>query len=165
MNDELRRLFEADQGDRESDALSGFRTDPDAAMAVFERDRARRVRVAEILDAGGAETADDYYWAAMVFQHGDDVASPRRAHELALRALSIDPAHEKARWLAAAAMDRELVRRGQLQRYGTQFFVDDEGRWSLSPFDPAVTDEERARWNVRPLAEALRLVDENNRKK
>ena len=28
--------------------------------------------------------------------------------------------------------------RGQPQRYGTQFFVDEQGRWSLSPVDPAV---------------------------
>lgn len=62
LNEELRNLFEADQSDRVSAQLS-----PD----LLERDRARRRRVVELLDAGAVETADDFFHAAMTFQHGE----------------------------------------------------------------------------------------------
>lgn len=51
-------------------------------------------------------------------------------------------------------MDRYLLMKsGEPQRYGTQLVFRD-GRSVLHEVDPAVTDEERARWNVPPLAQA-----------
>jgi hypothetical protein len=152
-NEELRRIYDDDQADRVGNVLRD---------GVMERDAARRARVSEILATVGARTADDYFFAAMVFQHGQEVASYERAQELAMKALAVDPSHRRARWLVAAATDRALVARGQPQRYGTQFHVDLAGRWSMPPVDASVSDEERARWNVPPLAEALRKVRENN---
>jgi hypothetical protein len=156
MNDELRRIYDADQADR-----AGNHPTP----GCWERDAERRARVAEILAAGGAVTADDWFHAAMVYQHGGTAELSRRARELAQRAIAVDPTHNRARWLIAAATDRELVQLGRPQRYGTQFFVDNAGRWSLQPVDPAVTDEERAAWNVPPLAAALQRVRDENGKK
>ena len=34
------------------------------------------------------------------------------------------------------------------------------GRWVLHEVDPTTSDEERARWDVPPLAEALRRADQ-----
>jgi hypothetical protein len=34
-------------------------------------------------------------------------------------------------------------------------FTKRDGKWAVYTVDPAVTDEERARWNVPPLAEAM----------
>ncbi len=42
---------------------------------------------------------------------------------------------------------------GKPQLYGTQFRKEGE-RWVLYEVDPAVTDEERARWNVPKLEAA-----------
>ena len=36
-------------------------------------------------------------------------------------------------------------------------------RWVLHEVDPATSDEERARWDVPPLAEALRRADQMSR--
>ena len=144
MNEELRQLYEADQGDRRAGQLS-----PD----VVERDRARRQRVAELLEASAAESGEDLFHAAMVFQHGDGLDDYQRARDLALRAAELG--HRPGRWLAAAALDRWLMRQGRPQKYGTQYRVTDGG-YELYEVDPATTDEERAEWNVPPLAEARR---------
>jgi hypothetical protein len=89
----------------------------------------------------------------MVFQHGSEVSDYRLAHALALKAAELDPANKEARWLAAASRDRELMTLGKPQLYGTQFRKEGE-RWVLYDVDPAVTDAERAKWNVPPLAAA-----------
>lgn len=48
---------------------------------------------------------------------------------------------------------------GLPQKYGTQY-RSANGRWVLHEVDPTTSDEERARWDVPPLAEALRRADE-----
>ncbi len=152
---ELRRIHEEDQGDRRPGPAGIDWT------VVAPRDAARRQRVKELLEAGEAKVSVDFYHAAMVFQHGEDVADYRRAHELASKAAELDPGNRRARWLAAASRDRELMKLGKPQLYGTQFRKVD-GAWELYQTDPSVTDEERARWNVPPLAEARARVIEMN---
>ena len=61
--------------------------------------------------------------------------------------------HPAGRWLAAAAYDRWLTQQGRPQKYGTQY-RQAGGRWELYEVDAATNDEERAHWNVPPLAEA-----------
>src|SRR5215831_12354489 len=144
MNEELRQLYEADQADRRGGQLS-----PD----VSESDRARRRRVAELLDVGAVESGEDFFHAAMVFQHGDGLDDYQRARELALRAAELG--HRPGRWLAAAALDRWLMRQGRPQKYGTQY-RSSGGAYELYEVEPATTDDERAEWDVPPLAEARR---------
>jgi hypothetical protein len=156
IDPELERLYRDDQADREGDF------DRIAWMEVRKRDAARRARVDQILARGGVRGADDYFHAAMVFQHGDHAASYRRARELALQAVALEPDHHGARWLAAAARDRELMELGKPQLYGTQFRRQGNGPWQLYPVDPSVTDEERARWDVPPLAEARKRAERMN---
>jgi hypothetical protein len=148
VNEELRRLYEADQGDRLAS---------ETPADVIERDRARRRRVAELLDAGAAEAGEDFYHAAMVFQHGEDLSDYRRAYELSLRAAEMG--HRPGRLLAAAAYDRWLMNQDKPQKYGTQYRgVGDQ--YELYEVDPATTDAERAEWDVPPLAEALRWAED-----
>jgi hypothetical protein len=144
VNLELLQLYQQDQADRTGAIDWG---------SVAPRDRARRDRVNEILAAHGAREAEDYYHAAMVFQHGDSIADIERARALALEATRRDAGMGEAKWLAAAAEDRALMYAGKPQRYGTQFKKID-GAWRLWSVDPAVSDEERARWNVPSLADA-----------
>jgi len=153
MNEELLALYRADQADRES---------PKASAGLLLRDADRLARVRAILARGEARIADDYFHAAIVFQHGHDDADYEMAHELARKASELVPPHPKARWLAAAAKDRALMKRGLPQLYGTQFRTDASGRWVLHPVDPTVTDEERARWNVPPLADAKARLNAMN---
>lgn len=157
LNAELLQIYDDDQGDRRK---------PFSEIdwkVVGPRDQARRKRVDEIVAAGGAKVADDYYHAAMVFQHGDTPAEIQHARELALKAVAIDPGHKSARWLAAAAEDRKLMYEKKPQKWGTQFQrPGGKGKWVLYDVDPSTTDEEREAWNVPPLAEARARADRMN---
>lgn len=156
-NAELTRLYEEDQADR----AGGPNNEKTDWAAVSARDTARQERVHQIVAEGGARSADDYYHAAMVFQHGDTDEEIAKAHELSVKAAELDPEHPSARWLAAASKDRLLMRQGKPQLYGTQFRKVD-GKWILHEVDPSVTDEERAKWDCPPLAEARKRVETLN---
>ncbi len=144
MNEELREICAADQADRQGERLPA--------------DLMSRARVAELLAASALEDGDDYFHAALVFQHGGHLEDFWQAHTLAQRAAELG-SKSPARWLAAAAYDRWLTIQGKPQKYGTQYHVRG-GRYELMEVDPATTDEERAAWNVPPLAEALRRADD-----
>jgi hypothetical protein len=151
--EELCAMFEADQRDRQGTA---------DWRSLRARDDERRRRALAILETGGARTAENYYCAAMLFQHGPELADVHRARGLALLAVELKPDYLAARWLAAAALDRELLRSGKPQKYGTQYRKV-QGRLELEPVDPATTDAERARWGVVPLAEAQRATGSEDR--
>lgn len=155
VNADLAKLYQEDQADREGTLQATQWAE------VGKRDAERRKRVVEIVTAGGAKVADDYYHAGMVFQHGDKPEDYDQAHEWCLRALELDPEHPTARWLAAASKDRALMWRGKPQLYGTQFKQVD-GKWILWEVDPSVTDEERVKWDVPPLSIARKRVAELN---
>jgi hypothetical protein len=158
-NAELTRLYEDDQADRAGGTSTMEKAD---WTTIDARDKARQERVHQILAQGGARTADDYYHAAMVFQHGDADEEIAKAHELSLKAAELDPEHPAARWLAAASKDRLLMRQGKPQLYGTQFKKAADGKWVLHEVDPSVTDEERAKWDCPPLAEARKRAEAMN---
>ena len=147
LNAELTRLYEEDQKDR---SKPSGQTD---WTQVAQRDADRKKRVLEITGQGTLKESDDYVHAAMVFQHGTDPEDFKRAHDLCLKAVEIDPANDDARWLAAASMDRYLMYKGEPQLYGTQIKKVD-GKWILWDVDPSITDDERAQWDVPPLAAA-----------
>jgi hypothetical protein len=147
LNAELIQIYADDQADR-----AGSWETIDWTV-VTPRDQARRKRVDEIIAAGGARAADDYYHAAMVYQHGNAPDEIQRAHDLAVKAVELDPDHDSAKWLAAAAEDRKLMYEGKPQKWGTQYKKID-GTWVLWQVDPAITDEQREQWNVPPLADA-----------
>ena len=129
VNGELRALLAADQEDRVGGTLG---------RDAVERDGVRLRRVKELLQHGSA--LEDYW----------------RAHELAKA--SADGGYAPARWIAAAAYDRWLMHQGEPQRFGTQYFSMAGGPLRLWEVDPATTDDERARWDVPPLHDALDRV-------
>jgi hypothetical protein len=149
VNREVYQMYQEDQADRPSDP--NVKAD---WRAVSERDLARRKRVLELFRAHRLKAADDYYHGAMIFQHGSAAEDFDFAYQLSLKASELEPTHRAARWLAAAAKDRYLMTLGKPQLYGTQFKRDPGGPWYLYPVDPSITDEERAKWSVPPLAEA-----------
>ncbi|MBX3227136.1 MAG: hypothetical protein KIT84_35630 [Labilithrix sp.] len=158
LNQELFTMYQEDQRDR---AVA----DPSKIdwSVIAARDAARRERTTQIVAAGGAKAADDYFHAAMIFQHGDTIEDFQTSHRLALEAVKLDPRHKRAKWLAAASKDRELMNSGKPQLYGTQFRkAHGSDTWVLYDVDPSVTDEERAKWNVPPLAVTRKRVDAMN---
>jgi hypothetical protein len=160
---ELRAAFDGDQADR-----TGSMHDMDWE-AVSRRDAERRGRVRELVEAGEARTAADYYHAAMVFQHGEGIEDIRQARDWAQRGVELagteDPVRRRALWLFAAATDRHLHRQGEPQIYGTQFIRDPNGGpWTMEPFDrEAISAEERAAHGVASIAEQEERLEAMNR--
>jgi hypothetical protein len=154
MNGELAALYQADQQER----INHPRVNTPEYTAMRARDLQRRERVREMA-ADELHTAEDYYHAAQIMNHGDTIDDARNAHLFALRASELG--YGPARWLAAASYDRWQMYQGKPQKYGTNYAYD--GRKDrLWDVDPETTDEERARWDVPPLAEQLRKAQEAN---
>jgi hypothetical protein len=126
------------------------------------RDLQRRRRVMEVAEANELQSAEDYFHAAWIMNHGDTPEDAQNAHTLARR--SSELGHRPARWLAAASYDRWQMYQGKPQKYGTNYTYDGK-KDRLWDVDPSTTDEERAAWDVPPLAEQLHKAEEANRHK
>src|SRR5688572_15850881 len=153
MHAELQQLYLDDVHEHQQ----GYAFGSPAYVAMRDRDRQRRTRADELLTAGALTTAEDYFHAARLFQHGDTPEDAWKAHTLALAASRLG--YRPAWWLAAAAYDRWCMYQGRPQRYGTQY-VSDGKRQRLWDVDPWTTDAERALWDVPPLAEQLCKAEE-----
>lgn len=126
-NPEMTAMFEADQAARSP----GHDID---WSVVSEEDAERRARTRELLDAGQVNSAEDYYHAAFIFQHGGEADDYLLAHALAVTAIS--KGHPRAPWIAAATLDRYLQNIGRSQIYGTQYmFPRGEGEVTQGEYD------------------------------
>jgi hypothetical protein len=155
--DDLRTMYEQDQADR-----SGGIGHTDWA-AIEPRDRTRRERARALVGDGLVTTANDYYRAAMILQHGNQPEDFILAHDLAV--VGAINGQRDARWLAAATEDRFLRAVGRAQRFGTQFRKDGDGPWYLESVQAGVPDVLRVAMDVPPLAEAASRVAEMNKSK
>jgi hypothetical protein len=111
-NTEMAAIFAADQADRQQLATIDW-------AIVRPRDEARRTRVRQMLDEGLLRAADDYYYAAMVYQHGEAPEDYLLAHALAMTAQAAG--RPDAAWIAAASLDRFLQHVDRPQIFGTQY--------------------------------------------
>ena len=158
MNNELVSLYEADRRERINQPKAGTTE----YRAMRARDLERRRRVMKIVSAEELHAAEDYYHAAHIMNHGDTPGDAENAHLLALR--SSELGYRPARWLAAASYDRWQLYQVKPQKYGTNYVFDGQ-KDRLWDVDPNTTDEERAEWDVPPLAEQLRKAEEANKQK
>ena len=141
-NAEMTAIFNADQSDRSGPAVDW--------SVVGPRDRARAARTKALLDIGALASADDYYHAAFVFQHGAEPDDYLLAHALAMVAAARGRAD--ASWIAAATLDRYLQRIGQKQIFGTQF-VFGKSETTQDPYDrELLSDSIRQAVGVPPIA-------------
>ena len=147
ISSELQKLFDDDQADRTSDANT-----PADWAAMNLRDEARQARVAELIKADALHTGADYYHAALILQHGYEPNDFLLAHDLCV--ISISKGESRAKWLAAATLDRFLGSIGRPQRYGTQSKRRFPHPSRLAPVDPDVPDSLRREMDVPSLAEA-----------
>ncbi len=154
-SDELKRLRDEDQADRQRD---WSKVSPAELEAIAERDRKRLARVRELLEQDKVVTPEDFDHAALIFQHGVTPDDYLVAHELALVAL-LTSRSRGFNNLPVLAEDRFLLSVGRKQRFGAQGeakptpdgsqiqTTDEEG-------DLAVTDTLRADLFMAPLAVA-----------
>ncbi len=146
MDPRLKAIRDADQAERQGPSMK-----PDTVA----RDKARRVALTKLLDAGVAKTMRDFLAASLIFQHGATTEEIGRANALARRALALAPDSCPAQHMVAITEDRHLERLGKLQKYGTQYSCDDNtmAKCHRDPVDPTTTDAERTALCVPPLAE------------
>lgn len=144
---ELARLFKEDQSDRQPQDIDW--------SVVGARDAERERRVKAMIAADALESGMDYLHAAMILQHAHAPEDQLLAHELCV--IAIAKGEHRAKWLAAASLDRFLTGIDRPQRFGTQYRS--KGRTDapvLLPVDPAVTDAMRREMGVPTLAAAKR---------
>jgi hypothetical protein len=149
----IAELYAADRDERVNQPKLGT---PEY-RAMRQRDQERRDAVQRLVADGRLQTGEDYYQAAWIMNHGDKPDDAWQAHKLALKAAELG--HRPARWLSAASYDRWCMYQGRPQKYGTQY-VSDGQRQRLWDVLPETTDEERATWDVPPLADQLRKAEE-----
>lgn len=144
-NEELQKMFNADQAERQVATIDWEK------MRV--NDSTRKKRTYEMIKLGEIKTGKDYYNSAMIFQHGHDTIDSQMAVKHMRKAIELDSTINK--WLLAAAIDRDLMRRGKPQIYGTQYQKGyGETKWKRYTLDSTkVTDEERKKYRVETLAE------------
>ena len=142
-NQEMTAIFDADQADRKDMAKVNW-------PVVGPRDEARRLRTTELLNAGKLQTGNDFYHAAFIFQHGSRPNDFLLAHTFAVIAAARGRSH--ATWIAAATLDRYLMKIGQKQIYGTQLTTANNGPPTQEPYDRTlVSDALRAALRVPSL--------------
>lgn len=124
-NPEMTAIYDADQAARADPASIDWNV-------LRPADAARRARTQALLEAGQLGSADDFYHAAFVFQHGDTPDDFLKAHALATVAAA--RGKPEAAWIAAATLDRYLQRIGQAQIYGTQFQGRPDMSWTQEPY-------------------------------
>jgi tetratricopeptide (TPR) repeat protein len=146
-NEELKEIYRTDQSERSTHNINW--------KTLNKNDSVRMARVYELLRTNKVVTGQDHYHAAMVFQHGSDTVASAMAVNMMRKAIELDTTVNK--WLLAAAIDRDLMRRNEPQIYGTQYMKAGDGPWQRYRIDSTkVSDEERKTFGVETLAEQRR---------
>lgn len=123
----LKKIYEEDQKDR-----GNFKKwTPEQAKEVLKRDRVRRLKVAGLFSRGCLVSAEDYYHAATVFQHGEV------ADHFLQAAIWANQAFQKGKESAGAmvgnGVDRYLMTLGYRQLFGGQAVTDQKDQENPSP--------------------------------
>lgn len=144
-NSELQKMYVEDQNSRQVKNIDW--------SILSKQDKEREKRVYEMITSGQIITGKDYYNSAMIFQHGNDTIASSMAVKHMKKAIELDSTINK--WLLAAAIDRDLMRRNKPQIYGTQYVMNHgETKWRRYIIDSTqVTDEQRKFYKVETLAE------------
>lgn len=141
---ELAELERDDQKDQDDPTWT------EATERTFaSRQKARRDRVVQIVDAGLLASTADWANAAMLLQHGSGPDDYLLAH-----VLSIPPAGKNepfTRFLAAATLDRFLQSTGRAQVFSTQSTGPDPSQSApMKPFDDSMSETIRAVFELPP---------------
>jgi hypothetical protein len=157
-NAELAAMFKEDQEERRAyDDNPG----PGQWMTIVQHDTDHRMRVLELGCQGMLKTAEDFYHAAMIMQHGSEPKDYMRAHVFAAAAAHLG--HKPALWLSAASFDRLMQRVGQPQVFGTQFNREQGEPWTMEPIaEELLSDTIRQVFDVPALSENKKRLAEMN---
>jgi hypothetical protein len=155
---EILDLVLQDQWDRCNDMFgSNHQVEPCSIKpTIAEHDAARHSKAKDLLGQGKVESGREYFFVAMLFQHSSDSNELMLAHVLAVTAAS--KGFFRAKWMAAATMDRYLQSINQPQIFGTQFKMV-AGGWTMEPYSrTTISDSLRVQWCVVPLPEQEKVL-------
>ncbi len=151
-SDELKKLFESDQREREEMGQAN----PEDLIHIAKNDLLRRKRVGEIFAEGCFKTPGDYLSAALIYQHGDVPDHYMQAFIWAKEAVELGEPNAKS--LMAVAIDRYLVSVGKKQLCGTQasvVFDSSAPCYCLQPVELGFPDDRRQTECGRSLNESF----------
>ncbi|WP_448568888.1 TPR end-of-group domain-containing protein [Thalassotalea ganghwensis] len=155
INQELYKLYQEDQSDRQSNNIDW--------KIVSKKDEIRRDKVRQFIKENSLSHSDDYFHAAMIFQHGKTPSDYQLAHSLAQKSVELNNTNKVAKWLSCATEDRYLHSLGKPQVWGTQY-KKENGLWTLEPFDrQAKSDKQRIACGVPTADESKAKVDMMNK--
>ena len=157
QNQLLRQLAKEDQDSRNGKKIA--RTDDERVKIVLS-----------LIGTGEVKVPEDKFNAALVLEHTGLTFRDKQlvskspdnyllAHHLFKSAW--EAGFKDARYLVAASIDRYLTFTEGRQLYGTNRLVNQEtGKEEWVPIDRNVSDSERAKYGVLPLAELLKRYPE-----
>jgi hypothetical protein len=148
-NPRLSAMFDEDQADRTNWRIKKIDSD-----SLFKRDEERRAEVKRMLAIAQVRTAHDFFCAALIFHHGHTIDDYRLATSLAWVSMTIEPTNKDYAYLTASTWDRFMKEQGKPQWYGTKCSHEsvEFGKDQLYRVDEsAVTDKDRARFDLKPL--------------
>lgn len=156
---ELKRIYDQDQTDRM--ALDGT-NDAEQWIKIRANDKTHYQRILELLKQDQLRTGKDYYYAAMIMQHGHSAEDYMLAHILAMAAAQ--KGVKDARWLSAASFDRLMISANLPQVFATQYYSQNQGPYSVQqPLKAAlIPDSMRKTFNVPTLKENEKRLEEMN---
>lgn len=158
-NTRLRQLYKADQAERADTALKW--------QDVLEHDRSRAAQVKQMLATGGLpgqlKTADDFFHAAAILNHGADFDEFRLANAIAAIGLARFPQNAALMRVYATSWDRMMLAQNRPQWYATQYTQDAQSQlWQLEPVDEQVSEQIRLKLGLPSLAEMREKVASMN---
>ncbi|WP_439490131.1 hypothetical protein [Algoriphagus sp.] len=145
-NKELQEMADQDQQARFSGNIDWTQ--------LNREDSLRRERVLDLMKSDSLITGKDYFNAGIIFQHGTDTVASSLAVKCFGKAIEMDSSLNK--WWYAAAVDRDLMRRGEPQIYGTQYIQNESTGGKLKQYKidtTQMTDEDRIYYGVETLAQ------------
>jgi hypothetical protein len=138
INAELKNIYDEDQSDGRPYETS------EQKKATDDRARSRINLVSEIMSKDQLQSPEDYYHAAIVFQHGNSPRDYLTAHVLAN--VAAFKGHRQGSWLSAASLDLFLLSIGKSQVLGTIY-----GKDNFQRYEKFLTDEIRSQFCVPPF--------------
>lgn len=149
-SDELKSMYTQDQDERQRSM-----SDPASISwdTISAHDKQHHERVLELLSQEKLASGDDYFYAAMIMQHGQKPKDYILAHVLAEAAAMLG--NKAAVWLSAASFDRLMQSTKQPQVFGTQFLGKDDMPYHVTePYAPEmIPDSVRRLLHVPTLSE------------
>jgi hypothetical protein len=115
---------------------------------VPKHDEARREEARTLLEKPGL-SGEEYFYAAYLFQHGQDANDYLFAHILAMQAVALG--YTRAKWISAATLDRYLEQIGQKQVFGTQYVGENLAYYLEHQHDSDVIEKFKALSNQQTL--------------